>query len=160
MAAQRGWLTATGGYNDRAPSERSAGAASGQTVTEMDAIRLANMMEMDGDLHTILRQHHVTTHVRDDLTDTERTARKSGVRRVTTRHVRQTTTITRGETSSVTENVSHLGSTQQQYYYAASERDASRHEERVDIPAIDYRPVAPQRTYKRAKVVKKKKILK
>lgn len=163
MASERGWITATGGPRDRAASERS-----GQTLTETDVIRLAQLMEMEGDLHTVLRRQHVTSHVRDDLTDSERVARKSGVRRVTTRHVRQTTTITRGETRSVTENVSRLGGGgsgqdgmpyhhhhQQQYYhhYATSERDGSLREERVQVPAIAYRPIPPQRTHKRVKVL-------
>ena len=114
-------------------SERGS-VGTGQTVTETDAIRLAQMMEMDGDVHTVLRRQHVTTHVREDLTDSERVARKSGVRRVTTRSVKQTTTITRGESQAVTENVAHVG-----YSSYASDRDASRHEEQMSIPAIAYK---------------------
>ena len=156
-----GWC-GTDALNERR-SQRSA--ATGGVVTEMDAIRLAERMEMDGDVHTVLRRQHVTTHVRDDTTESERTARKSGVRRVTTRVVRQTTTITRGEQRALTENVNRLDGHgaqpyqqhhhhpyQQQHYSSyASERDASLYEERVPVPAITYR-VTPERSFKRSKV--------
>lgn len=154
----------TDALNERR-SQRSA--ATGGVVTEVDAIRLAERMQMDGDVHTVLRRHHVTSHVRDDTTESQRTARKSGVRRVTTRTVRQTTTITRGEQRSMTENVNRLdggygGRTNyfqtSSPYGGASERDASLYEERVPVPAITYHrhltPVEHHSTsFKRSKVV-------
>ncbi|KAK4002299.1 hypothetical protein OUZ56_004137 [Daphnia magna] len=151
----------TDALNERR-SQRSAGT--GGVVTEMDAIRLAERMQMDGDVHTVLRRHHVTSHVRDDTTESQRTARKSGVRRVTTRTVRQTTTITRGEQRSITENVNRLddgygrpGYFQSPSPYGVSERDASLYEERVPVPAITYHRPAPvehhSTSFKRSKVV-------
>lgn len=150
MAGRSGWC-ATDALNERR-SQRSA--ATGGVVTEVDAIRLAERMEMDGDVHTVLRRQHVTTHVRDDTTESQKTARKSGVRRVTTRVVRQTTTITRGEQRSMTENISRLDSSQEPVYYSsyASQRDASMYEERVPVPAITYRQMPAERSFKRSKV--------
>lgn len=144
MAGRSGWC-ATDALNERRSHQSSGG---GGVVTEVDAIRLAERMQMDGDVHTVMRRQHVTTHVRDDTTESERTARKAGMRRVTTRVVRQTTTITRGEQRSVTENVNRMGSDYAQNYsygVAASERDASMYEERVPVPAITY--YAPERSY-------------
>ena len=150
----------TDALNERR-SQRSA--ATGGVVTEVDAIRLAERMQMDGDVHTVLRRHHVTSHVRDDTTESQRTARKSGVRRVTTRTVRQTTTITRGEQRSMTENVNRLddscdgGVYGRPNYFQTSERDASLYEERVPVPAITYHRLAPvehhSTSFKRSKVV-------
>ena len=123
-------------------------------VTESDAIRLAQRMAMDGEVHTVLRQHHVATHVRDDTTESQRTGRQGGMRRVTTRTTKHTTTISRGETLSVTENVAKLdGPGNDSYsFFTSSERDASRYEEKVQVPALTYRPIPPQRTHRRSKV--------
>jgi hypothetical protein len=127
-------------------------------VTELDAIRLAQRMAMDGEVHTVLRQHHLATHVRDDTTESQRTGRQGGMKRVTLRTTKHTTTISRGETRSVTENVARLDGSNAapQHYqyraYSSSERDASRYEENVDVPALTYRPIPPQRTHKRSKV--------
>ncbi|XP_059350791.1 microtubule-actin cross-linking factor 1, isoforms 1/2/3/4/5-like isoform X3 [Daphnia carinata] len=160
MAGRSGWC-GTDALNERR-SQRSA--ATGGVVTEVDAIRLAERMEMDGDVHTVLRRQHVTTHVRDDTTESERTARKSGVRRVTTRVVRQTTTITRGEQRAMTENVNRFddggygrpGYFQSPSPYGTSERDASLYEERVPVPAITYHRPAPvehhSTSFKRSKI--------
>lgn len=117
-------------------------------VTEMDAVRLAQRMNMDADVHTLLTRQHVTSHVRDHTTDTNRTARKSGMRKITTRVVRQTTTITRGEQRTFNDNVS------QHYQHLSSERDTSLYEERVPVPAIEYRPVAIERSVKKVKVMR------
>ena len=156
MAGRSGGGGGGGWYAADALDERRSvrSAATGGVVTEVDAIRLAQRMEMDADVHTVLRQQHVTTHVRDDTTESERTARKSGVRRVTTRVVRQTTTITHGEQRSMTENVHHPPHPHPPTYYSsyASQRDASLHEERVAVPRAIAYVVAPPRSHKRPKV--------
>lgn len=110
-------------------------------VSRRDAVRLAESLNMDADVHTLLTRQHVTTHVRDNTSEVNRTARKSGVRKVTTRVVRSTTTITRGEQQSVTENLSR--------HYSHRD-DTTVTEEKFHVPAITYRNTFE--TSKRAKV--------
>ena len=122
-------------------------------VTEMDAVRLARRMDVDVDVHTLLTRQHVTSHVRDHTTESNRTARKSGVRRVTTRVVRATTTITRGEQRTLSDNL--LTSTDRSHGYG---RDASLYGEQgvaaAAAPAIEYRPQSAERSNKKAKVMR------
>ena len=109
-------------------------------MTEFDAVRLAERLNVDARVHALLTRQHVTSHVRDNTTETERTARKSGVRRVTTRVVHQTTTITRGETMRTSSETGRAHSHHSaSASHSASERDVSVFEQRVAVPAIEYR---------------------
>ena len=99
---------------------------------DSDAVRLAAQLNINGDVHAVVTHHHVTSHVHSSQSDSNHVLRKSGMRKVTTRVVRSTTTITRGEQRTLSDNLSrHLA--------AHSTPPPS------DVPAIAYRPERPAR---------------
>lgn len=105
---------------------------------ESDAVRLAAHLNINGDVHAVVTHQHVTSHVRSSQSDSNHVVRKSGVRKVTTRVVRSTTTITRGEQRTLTDNLSR--------HFEQHETRSTHHSQDVTtIPAIAFRPERPSR---------------
>lgn len=130
-------------------TRRFIGAAD-EIGDEGDAARLAARLNLGGDVHTVLRRQHVTSHVRDNVSESSSVVRKSGVRKVTTRVVRQTTTITRGDQRTVTEKLTHRFDDEQRRD-AASVGHGACVRVRVRVPAIGYRATS-ERSFHNSKV--------
>ena len=129
--ASRRWLTA------------SKGAVNSEIGDDGDAVRLAAHLNIGGDVHAVVTHQHMTSHVRDNQTESKHVLRKSGVRKVTTRVVHQTTTITRGHTQTLTDKLTSAESTQRT---CVSVRIGGGGADAVKrVAAIDFAPLRPCR---------------
>lgn len=138
-----------------APYGPRAASAAGEPVTEADARRLLRYADVDADVVTFVRRQASTSHVREDAAESERVARKAGVKRVTTRTVRHVTTVTRSEQRAAPPRAEFESQQQQQQYQQHQQRyyDAAwSTERRSGPPAVAYyreqaAPRPPERSH-------------
>lgn len=115
---------------------------------QSDAVRLAAQLNVHGDVHAVVTHQHVTSHVRNNQSDSSHVLRKSGVRKVTTRVVRSTTTVTRAEQRTLSDNLSrHLTQETQ-----VTRQFTQRSQDGADCGPPAIAPPRPQRPARRPKV--------